>query len=389
MPHVSPLRHGIDLTADGLGNSYAYNADGMITASGGATYTYDGLNQRVEKAGGSNPSETIYFGGMAIALLNASTGAWTDLIYAGSSMIAEVAGTQTALPTYRQLDHLGSLAVQTNSSGTVTGSNVFLPFGDLLSSTTSDVFQYTGLPQDTENSSDHATYRNLSTTQSRWLSPDPYNGSYDITNPQSFNRYVYAMNNPLARPDPTGLDGDCGITCAGENGNGGVGGGGGGDPFGFGGGGVPDPCAGATVCVVGTPPTPPDPTTSQPPSSQPPSPTPPLVPVVFYPSPGPPGQPSSGGGTSTISSAPTSNKPLTPKQQQCVAQVQANAQNARFYIEAGAGGTVANTTAACVLAGPGAPECAVIVDVVELVNTGLILWGESNNESQEEAACRQ
>jgi RHS repeat-associated protein len=121
-----------------------------------------------------------------------------------------------------------SPAVQTNNSGAVTGSNVFLPFGDLLSSTTSDVFQYTGLPQDTENSSVHAMFRNLSTTQSRWLRPDPYNGSYDLTNPQSFNRYVYAMNNPLARPDPTGLDGDCGITCAGENGDGGGGGGGGG-----------------------------------------------------------------------------------------------------------------------------------------------------------------
>jgi RHS repeat-associated protein len=154
-------------------------------------------------------------------------------------MIAEVAGAQTALPTYRHVDHLGSLALQTNNSGAVTGSNVFLPFGDLLSSNTSDVFQYTGLPQDTENSSVHATYRNLSTTQSRWLRPDPYNGSYDITNPQSFNRYFYAMNNPLARPDPTGLDDDCGLTCVGENGGGDIGGGGGG-----GGGGCGLTCAG-------------------------------------------------------------------------------------------------------------------------------------------------
>ena len=94
--------------------------------------------------------------------------------------------------------------MQTNNSGTVTGSNVFLPFGDLLSSTTSDMFQYTGLPQDTENSSVHATFRNLSTIQSRWLSPDPYNGSYDVTNPQSFNRDVYAIKNPLPYVDPQG-----------------------------------------------------------------------------------------------------------------------------------------------------------------------------------------
>ena len=51
------------------------------------------------------------------------------MIWGNGAMIAEVAGTQTATPEYRLLDHLGSLAVETNGSGTVTGSNVFLPFG--------------------------------------------------------------------------------------------------------------------------------------------------------------------------------------------------------------------------------------------------------------------
>jgi len=37
------------------------------------------------------------------------------------------------------------------------------------------------------------------------MSPDPYEGSYNFSNPQSFNRYVYAINNPLSNIDPTGL----------------------------------------------------------------------------------------------------------------------------------------------------------------------------------------
>ncbi|MHB1938322.1 MAG: RHS repeat-associated core domain-containing protein [Acidobacteriaceae bacterium] len=138
--------------------------------------------------------------------LAVGTPPWTDMIYASGSMIGEVPGTQTATPVYRLPDHLGSLAAQTNGSGGVTGANVFLPYGEMLTSTTSDSFQFTGLPQDTENSSYHAGYRNFSTTQGRWLSPDPYNGSYDITNPQSFNRYSYVMNNPLSFVDPTGLN---------------------------------------------------------------------------------------------------------------------------------------------------------------------------------------
>ena len=125
------------------------------------------------------------------------------MIYANGSMISEVAGNQTATPEYRLLDHLGSLAMTTDNSGNVTGANVFLPFGQLMSSTTNDSFQFTGLEQDTENSSDHAWFRNYSTEQSRWLRPDPYLGSYDLLNPQSFNRYMYVNGNPLGYIDPS------------------------------------------------------------------------------------------------------------------------------------------------------------------------------------------
>lgn len=228
-----------ELTADGNGNSYTYNADGMITASSGASYTYDAADERVEKTSGSYPTETIYFNGAPVALLDPSTGTYTDLIYANGQMIAEVPGTQTAVPTYRASDHLGSLALQTDNSGNVTGSSAFLPFGQTLHSNANDSFEFTGLPQDTENSSYRAGFRNFSYEQGRWLSPDPYNGSYDITNPQSFNRYGYVLNNPLAFTDPSGLylpDGwgggydDCGNdpNCTSSNPNGDLWGGGGG-----------------------------------------------------------------------------------------------------------------------------------------------------------------
>jgi len=37
------------------------------------------------------------------------------------------------------------------------------------------------------------------------LSLDPYGGSYDVSNPQSFNRYASAGNSPLSFVDPSGL----------------------------------------------------------------------------------------------------------------------------------------------------------------------------------------
>ena len=139
--------------------------------------------------------------------------------------------TSQTTPEYRLLDHLGSLAVQTDNSGKVTGANVFLPFGQLVSSTTNDSFQFTGLEQDTENGSDHGWYRNYSTAPSRWLRPDPYNGSYDLTNPQSFNRYSYVGNNPLRFTDPSGLHivGYCKPGCSSVLGSGNPNGGMGGD----------------------------------------------------------------------------------------------------------------------------------------------------------------
>jgi hypothetical protein len=71
----------------------------------------------------------------------------------------------------------------------------------------------------------------------RWMSPDPYDGSYDVTNPQSLNRYSYALNNPLTFTDPSGQDiPDCGDDyCEG-----------GGDPGGSG----PPPVA-ATLLIQG------------------------------------------------------------------------------------------------------------------------------------------
>ncbi|MHB1939134.1 MAG: RHS repeat domain-containing protein [Acidobacteriaceae bacterium] len=177
----------------------------MLTATNSAQYVYDAFDQRVEKLGGSNPTEVVYFNGHPIALLNPSSGAWTDLIWAGSNLLAEVPGSQTAVPVYRLLDHEGSLVATTDASGNVTGTNLLMPYGETLASNTNDPYAFAGLYQDTEYGGDDAWYRNYSTEQSRWLTPDPYNGSYDLNNPQSFNRYMYVNGNPLGYVDPSGL----------------------------------------------------------------------------------------------------------------------------------------------------------------------------------------
>jgi RHS repeat-associated protein len=62
---------------------------------------------------------------------------------------------------------------------------------------------------DTENQSGSLTdftFRRYSPVQGRWISPDPAGlAAVDPSNPQSWNRYAYALNNPLSYTDPTGL----------------------------------------------------------------------------------------------------------------------------------------------------------------------------------------
>src|ERR1035437_876722 len=102
---------------------------------------------------------------------------------------------------------LGTERMRTSYNGSMEGTYSSLPWGDGKSSTGADIDanHYAQLDHDPETDTDHAQFRQYSNKQGRFFSPDPYDGSYDASNPQSMNRYTYAMNNPLSMVDPSGL----------------------------------------------------------------------------------------------------------------------------------------------------------------------------------------
>ncbi len=102
---------------------------------------------------------------------------------------------------------LGSESYGTTVSGTTESQFSALAFRDGYQSNGSDYdwYHFAGLDFDPESTTQHATFRQYSTTQGHWMSPDPYDGSYDFSNPQSLNRYSYALNNPFMYRDPSGL----------------------------------------------------------------------------------------------------------------------------------------------------------------------------------------
>jgi len=137
---------------------------------------------------------------------------------------------------------VGTRRAITNATGTTTNLRQSLPFGDgasNLSGSQDNTYDgFTGLWAGGTSATSHAQYREYWNSAGRWLQPDPYSGSYRLGNPQSFNRYAYALNNPTAFVDRLGRDvcdagtndddgngGSCG-SCDGGDGDGGDGSGG-------------------------------------------------------------------------------------------------------------------------------------------------------------------
>jgi RHS repeat-associated protein len=172
-----------------------------------ATYVYNALNQRVRATVGGAATEYVFnASGQRVSEWNGTTRAQLKgKYYWGGKPVAYYANGSTH---FEHQDWLGTERLRTTYNGGVEGSYISLPFGDgfsTLSGTDADATHYATLDHDAETATDHAEFRQYSEAQGRWLSPDPYDGSYDASNPQSFNRYTYTMSNPLAMVDPSGL----------------------------------------------------------------------------------------------------------------------------------------------------------------------------------------
>jgi len=194
-----------------------YDAEGNITAVDGGTtaqYVCNAQNQRVRATVGSTAIEYVFnAAGQRVSEWNGTTRAQLKgKYYWGGKPVAyytTASDTNAAVGAhFEHQDWLGTERLRTTYNGGVEGSYISLPFGDGFSTfagTDADANHYGTLDHDAETATDHAEFRQYSEAQGRWLSPDPYDGSYDASNPQSFNRYVYSLNNPMSYIDPSGM----------------------------------------------------------------------------------------------------------------------------------------------------------------------------------------
>lgn len=202
-----------NLTNDGY-QSYAYNATGQQTYASGTTLTqsYDGDGLRVKKV--ESGTTTFYLrssllGGQIISELGSGGSLQRGYVYFGNQLLAIQQNNQVS---WVHQDPVTKSQRMTNSSGTITSTIDLDPWGGETSRSSNQAFQphrFTTYERD-GNGSDEAMMRRYAGRWHRFVQPDPLDGSYDFTNPQSFNRYAYVQNDPVNFVDPLGLDPEVG-----------------------------------------------------------------------------------------------------------------------------------------------------------------------------------
>ena len=92
---------------------------------------------------------------------------------------------------FQHQDWQGTERARTTYTGAVEGTFTSLPFGDGLDTATgidTDAYHFGMLDHDYATDTEHAMLRQYNSAQGHWMRPDPYYGSYDPSNPQSFNQ---------------------------------------------------------------------------------------------------------------------------------------------------------------------------------------------------------
>ena len=123
------------------------------------------------------------------------------------SMTGTADAQTTDVVTYYHTDAIGSVRMITDASGQVLERHDYLPFGQEWTTASSEHRLFVSKERDQETGLDYSGARYYSARSGRFTSPDPIAANeVRLVNPQRWNRYSYAANNPLTFGDPDGLD---------------------------------------------------------------------------------------------------------------------------------------------------------------------------------------
>jgi RHS repeat-associated protein len=177
-----------------------------LASSSSVAQSYDGDGLRVKKI--EYGWTTFYLrssvlGGQVIAEIDGNAVWQRGYVYAGNNLMAVQEGG--VFWTYQ--DPVTKSKRVCDVNGNIVSSVELDPWGADTNRSSNSAFQpkkFTSYNRDSSGT-DEAMFRRYNRKHSRFDQPDPYNGSYSLTDPQSFNRYAYVQNDPVNFADPTGL----------------------------------------------------------------------------------------------------------------------------------------------------------------------------------------
>lgn len=188
----------------GGGRTITWNADNLPTIvaaqpNGMTSFTYDGLGSRVKKVSGSTTSRYPFADDYEV-----TNGVVTKYINVeGMGVVAKRTGSPVT--TYwLHTDRLGSIQAVTDSGGNQIQRRTYRAYGDKIAETTTHVESrgYIDQRQDPETGLTYLHARSYDSRLGVFLSPDPSPPTEPGVGP---NRYAYALGNPLASADRSGL----------------------------------------------------------------------------------------------------------------------------------------------------------------------------------------
>ncbi len=200
------------------GNAYAYDPFNLMwsyrTGSDEWVYLYTADDERAWSYKTDNTSLWALRGPDNKVLREYTTnGTWSvasDYIHRDGALLA--AETPQGIRHFH-VDHLGTPRLISDSLGQQKAYHVYYPYGDEATAFNQDTMRakFTGHERDLNNPGgagddlDYMHARFFSPITGRFLSIDPAD-SARRSQPQSWNRYTYALGNPIRYFDPDGLD---------------------------------------------------------------------------------------------------------------------------------------------------------------------------------------
>ncbi|MCW3108946.1 MAG: hypothetical protein JWQ09_3452 [Segetibacter sp.] len=195
--------------------SYTFSVDNLLnnwvdTTGTNSSYTYDPAGHRISKVVGANSNRYVLDISSSLSqileIADASGVAKSNYVY-GLGLLESVDASNK--PLYYHFDAQHNTTALTDQNAVIKDTYTYDPFGTMLSQNGIEKQPFTflgeyGVEQET-SALYYARARYYDAANGRFVSKDVH--EYDLNNPQTINKYVYATNNPLSIFDYTGLYG--------------------------------------------------------------------------------------------------------------------------------------------------------------------------------------